>query len=1054
MVQKLVWKILLVDDDEDDYLLTRQMLSLAQGKDIQLEWVSTVADGYRELTTGHYDAALIDYDLGAQTGLELIQLVDPPNFTVPLILLTGRGGYDVDLEAMQAGASLYLTKSEATPQLLDRSIRYAIERKQTEMELKRTRQELEQHDLLIELSYEPIFIYDFDHGIVDWNQGCEQLYGYPKEEAIGKVSHDLLQTHPDPRKTFLESLLSQGYWTGELRHQAKDGREVIVESRHQLVETNGRRLVLETNRDITQRKQSEQALNEAFQKVEWMARFPEENPNPVVRASMDGNILYCNPPAARLEGWKCVVGQPISPALMPLIARAASQGSEVTDDMPMNGKYYSVSVVPLLDKGYVNIYGRDIAARKLAEQALAQSEMRWSTTLASIGDGVLATDAAGNVQFMNTVAEELTGWALAEALHKPVSEVFHIISEVTRQTIEDPVAKVFERGVVVGLANHTLLVRKDGHEIGIDDSGAPIRDASGKVDGAVLVFRDITERRLKEDQFARLSQLYATLSQVNEAIVRAQDAMDLCNEMCRIISEGGFPLVWIGEVRDGLVAPVAACGSASGYMQEIKVTVDGELGQGPTGTCIREDHPVVNADFGTNPATLPWREAALRYGIRSSAAFPLRRHGEPVGALTLYSALPGRFDQQQVSLLEQLSIDISYAMDALEQEQAIAQTERALRLSENRYRSLFESMQEGFYLGHIHNDENGKPFDFEYLEVNPAYEKIIGRGRDRIIGKTARELVPNLNQEFLETFSKVELTGEPGYNASYSVAFGRYFETFVFRPAVGQFAVIVTDVTERKQAEEAAREADRLLKEYAQKLERSNRELQDFASIASHDLQEPLRKVKSFGDLLQASLAGRLSDQEKSFFERMINASGRMQNLIDALLAYSRVSTKSQLPHKVNLGQLAAEVVSSMDAEIGRLGARVEIGPLPEIEADAVQMRQLLQNLLSNALKFHRTGVPPLVQVCARAKPAIKGKESDIVCIEVKDNGIGFDTRYLDRIFQPFERLHGRNEYEGTGMGLPICKKIVERHQGTITAHSVLGEGSTFIVTLPKKQTV
>jgi signal transduction histidine kinase len=209
--------------------------------------------------------------------------------------------------------------------------------------------------------------------------------------------------------------------------------------------------------------------------------------------------------------------------------------------------------------------------------------------------------------------------------------------------------------------------------------------------------------------------------------------------------------------------------------------------------------------------------------------------------------------------------------------------------------------------------------------------------------------------------------------------------------------------------------------------------------------------VKSFGSLLQTSAEGRLNDQEENYLNRMMQASERMQNLIDALLALSRVSTKVQSARLVNLGQIAAEVVSGMDVEVERLGGRVEVGPLPEIEADTVQMRQLLQNLLSNAVKFHRPGVPPVVQVSGQLEPPQDGADRT-VRIEVKDNGIGFDIRFLDRIFQPFERLHGRSEYEGTGMGLPICKKIVERHQGEITATSVPGEGSTFIVILPIKQ--
>ncbi len=247
-----------------------------------------------------------------------------------------------------------------------------------------------------------------------------------------------------------------------------------------------------------------------------------------------------------------------------------------------------------------------------------------------------------------------------------------------------------------------------------------------------------------------------------------------------------------------------------------------------------------------------------------------------------------------------------------------------------------------------------------------------------------------------------------------------------------------------------------------QELTRSNRELQDFAFVASHDLQEPLRKIQAFGDLLKQDYGGVLGDEGCDFIQRMQNASRRMDRLIKDLLAYSRVTTKAQPFAPVDLNQITQEALNDLEARIKQTGGQVTIGALPTIEADALQMHQLLQNLIGNALKFHRLGVPPIVTVTsavseekAAEDEASHSTSAPPMCeipmceITVTDNGIGFDEKYLDRIFTPFQRLHGKNEYEGTGMGLAICRKVVERHGGTIIAHSQPGVGSTFLICLP-----
>jgi signal transduction histidine kinase len=232
------------------------------------------------------------------------------------------------------------------------------------------------------------------------------------------------------------------------------------------------------------------------------------------------------------------------------------------------------------------------------------------------------------------------------------------------------------------------------------------------------------------------------------------------------------------------------------------------------------------------------------------------------------------------------------------------------------------------------------------------------------------------------------------------------------------------------------------LEHRAEELTRSNAELEQFASIASHDLQEPLRKVRTFTQQVTVSESENLSERGRDYLERTNAAAERMQNLIEDLLKFSRVATHGRPFSAVDLQQVTSEVLGDLEAQVEGTGALVEVGSLPTIRADSLQMRQLMQNLISNALKFRRDGVTPEVRIAGAA-------DGEMATITVSDNGIGFEPQYSHRIFRVFERLHGRSEYPGTGIGLALCRKIAERHGGNVIADGVLGVGASFTVTLP-----
>ncbi len=270
--------------------------------------------------------------------------------------------------------------------------------------------------------------------------------------------------------------------------------------------------------------------------------------------------------------------------------------------------------------------------------------------------------------------------------------------------------------------------------------------------------------------------------------------------------------------------------------------------------------------------------------------------------------------------------------------------------------------------------------------------------------------------------------------------------------------------TKRALAEEDIRRLNMELEQLVDELKRSNTELEQFAYVASHDLQEPLRKVRSFSERLIDKYSENLDERGHDYLKRMSRAAARMQKMIEDLLSFSRVSSREDSFIPVDFQSVIQEVLSDLEIRIERTKARIEVDSLPVIESDPTQMHQLFENLINNALKFVDEGDQPFIRIfCRTSEDADDSNRNSVYegadtgnipdnryChIFIEDNGIGFDEKYFDRILQPFQRLHGMSHYEGTGIGLAICYKIVERHGGRLSARSERGKGSTFIVTLP-----
>ena len=360
--------------------------------------------------------------------------------------------------------------------------------------------------------------------------------------------------------------------------------------------------------------------------------------------------------------------------------------------------------------------------------------------------------------------------------------------------------------------------------------------------------------------------------------------------------------------------------------------------------------------------------------------------------------------------------------------------EEALRGSEARYRALFDTMLNGFALHEIIVDEENRPYDYRFLEVNPAFETLTGLRAADVAGKTVREVLPALEPAWIDTYGAVALSGTSVRFEDYTAPLGKHFEVLAFSPKEGQFATVFSDVTERTQAERTLRRA-------LEDLERSNGELEQFAYVASHDLREPLRMVTSYTQLLARRYEGELGEDADEFIRFAVDGATRMQKLIDDLLDYSRVGRSDAPVDTVDCRKALNNVLVDMKRVLDENEATVSFGDLPTVRGNGRQLERLFQNLIGNSIKF-RTDEAPRIDIVAELMDAE-------LLFSVRDNGVGIESSHLHRIFVIFQRLHGAEDYPGTGIGLAICKRIVEYHGGRIWAESEPGNGTVVHFTIP-----
>ncbi len=836
--------------------------------------------------------------------------------------------------------------------------------------------------------------------IRSWNPGAERMTGCKFEEVVGQnfsrffSPEDVQRGRP---AEILRMAAAAGMYEERGMRARKDGTCFMVCSTYTAsrdLEGTLRGFSV-ISRDLSESSESEakyQGLLEAA-------------PDAMVVVNQGGEIVLLNLQAEKQFGYRRdeLVGQKVT-TIIPegfaerLIADGTRTAAEALAQqigtgielygLRKNGSEFPIEIMlsPLESAEGILVTAaiRDISVRKEAEKHLARMEGRYRGLLEAAPDAMVVVNKAGEIVLLNVQAEKQFGYRRDELVGQKVTNIIpegfaeRLIADGLRST-EDALAQ--QIGTGIELTGR----RKNGSDFPIEIMLSPLESSEGILVTAAI--RDISVRKEAEKHLARLEGRYRGLLEA------APDAMVVVNQTGEIVLLNVQAENQFGYSRDELVGQKVINIIPEGFAE--RIIADG----------TRSAAEALAQQIGTGIEL---------YGRRKDGSdFPIEIMLSPL-------------ESAEGILVTAAIRDISVRKEA----------EKHLAQMEGRYRGLLEAAPDAMVVVNRRG---------EIVLLNVQAEKQFGYHRDELVGQKMKNIIPEGFAERLiadglrspedalaqKIGTGIELSGRRKDGSDFPIE-------LMLSPLESAEGILVTaairDITMRKAAETH-------LLQKVEELNRSNEELGQFAYIASHDLQEPLRMVASYTQLLSRRYAGKLDADADEFIAFAVDGASRMQRLIQDLLAFSRIGTKGADLIDNSSEEAMQQALINLRTVIGDSGALVTHDPLPPVLADEMQLIQLFQNLVGNAIKYQRPGVP---QVHVSAAKNVEKKW----VFSVKDNGLGIDSQYFERIFGMFQRLHKREEFAGTGIGLAICKKIVERHGGTISVESQMGQGSTFRFTL------
>lgn len=677
--------------------------------------------------------------------------------------------------------------------------------------------------------------------------------------------------------------------------------------------------------------------------------------------------------------------------------------------------------------------------------------------------------------------------------------------------------------------------------------------------------KEINERKRIEEELKRVNRELRAISDCNQVMVRATDEQALLNDICQIMCDSaGYLMAWVGLVEHDeakSIRPVAWSGNENGYIKDLAATwANTERGKGPTGMAVRTGKTHFSQDFATDPVAVPWREAALARGYRSSIAIPIvNTAGNVFAVFTLYSSQPSGFIPAEVKLLEELAGDLAFGIDVLRTREEHRRMEEALKNTAKEWQETFNSIPDLISI----QDRN-----MRLVRVNQAYETITGVKQADLVGKKCHEVIHHTKAPpGICPHVQTMLTRKPVMEEVFEPRLGVYLEIST-SPIVDERGEVVgtvhiaKDITERKKAEEILRQtrdyldnlinyanapivvwdphfritrfnhaferltgmkadeaigeqlevlfpeesrehamghimdaitghrmeveeipiqhkdgsvrivlwnsatlytsdgrtpvatiaqgnditerkqAEDELKQRTAELEDANKELESFTYSVSHDLREPLRTIDGFTRIMNEDYRSKLDTEGQKLLDTILSGTERMGQLITDLLSFSRISRQYMSTSVVDMNKLAMSVAEELKKGNSGRNINIMIGQLLPANGDTSMMRQVLANLISNAIKFTRPKEKTIIEIGC----SVSDTEN---IYYVRDNGVGFDPQYADKLFNIFQRLHSDEQFEGTGVGLAIVYRIIQRHGGRVWAESEPDKGATFYFALP-----
>ena len=956
--------ILIVEDDENDaFLLARHIKK--GGYDIEWERVYKKEDYTNRLNDKKWDFVFCDYDLPGFSGVQAVKILREKDKIIPCIMNSGKRGEEVAVEAMMAGANDYLVKGNYDR--LIPAMQRELKNYETQKEKEKDRKIKIESDKALMQSYQELLFLNKLSKEVNSTLSLQQVVDSALRVVFDFVKPDVVMFFLIEKNDFF--LKGELINNPEFKHK-KNKMHKVGEYLSNLVATQRKSIYLKNihNDPKCQWKECRDAELISF------AVIPLQSGDKVI-----GVLLIASSEERDFSE-------------LPIFLDTAS--NSITISLQNAILYEKIS-------NYSIILEDEIKMRRDFEEALSRSEENLRITLNSIGDAVIATDVRGNISQMNNVSEILTEWKFNEAKGKPFDEVFKIVNSKTRESVKNPIKKVIRNGNAAGLSDHTMLVSRYGKKYHIADSVSPIKNKAGNIEGAVIVFRDISEE-------------YVLLEKIHEGEKRLRYILNATNDG-----------LWDWDLKTGSV-----------YWSPQNFTM---LEYEP-------DEFVVTYDVWrslTNEEDLADCEPVIQEALRTGKSFSVEFRLKKKDGSWKWILSRGKCAEQDKKGNPLRMVGTH--QDLTDRKQA----EKKLRESETNLREAQRMAHLGNWFWDVKTGDvewSNEVYKIFYLDPKKFRPKI-----DSIMKLSPWQEEHERDKELIERSVK---SHEPGFYEQKFLrpdgSIGYYFSTFqgIYDNSGDLTAMkgTVQDITERKNVEnkinELNKNLNKLVEERTKELEEVNNNLQAFSYSVSHDLKTPLRHIDGYLTMLKSELKSTDGNID-TYYIKIRDSITNMTEMIDALLSFSRLNFSKLEKTKTSINMIINDIIKDYEDELKDRCIEWKIDNLPEVFVDPKIIKNALGNLISNAIKFTANKKKAVISI------GVNRSDSEYIEFFIKDNGAGFEMDYYDKLFNVFQRLHSEREFKGIGIGLANVKRIITKHGGEIYAKGSVNKGATFYFKLP-----